>query len=127
MKILQGFKSFIMRGNVIELAVAVIIGAAFTAIVNSLVKDIMTPLIGAIFGEPDFSNIAPGGIRIGNFLNAVIAFLMVAAAVYFLIVVPYQKLLERLRRGEEVQDAPPPEDIQLLREIRDSLRARTDR
>lgn len=125
MKILQGFKDFVMRGNVIELAVGVIIGAAFTSIVNSLVKDIMTPLVGMIFNEPDFSKIDPGGVKIGNFLNALIAFLLVAVAVYFLIVLPYQKLNELRQRGEDQEEAPPPEDIQLLREIRDALQTRT--
>ena len=109
---LKGFRSFILRGNVIDLAVAVIIGAAFTAIVNSLVKDIITPVIAALVGKPDFSAIVwhlhvfhaipgatpdanAGAIQIGLFLNSVISFLLVAAAVYFFILVPVQKLLAR--------------------------------
>jgi large conductance mechanosensitive channel len=124
MKTLQGFKEFIMRGNVVELAVAVIIGTAFTAVVNSLVKDVINPVIGKIFGQPDFSKIKPGDIPIGSFLNAIVSFLLVAVAVYFLIVAPYQKLNELRQRGEVEEEAPPPEDIQLLREIRDALRAR---
>jgi large conductance mechanosensitive channel len=125
MKIVQGFKDFIMRGNVIELAVGVIIGAAFSQIVNSLVKDILTPLIGKIFGEPDFSKVKPGDIPVGNFINAVVVFLLTAIAVYFFIILPYQKLNELRHRGEEKEETPPPEDILLLREIRDSLQSRS--
>jgi large conductance mechanosensitive channel len=124
MKILQGFKEFIMRGNVIELAVAVIIGTAFAKVIDSLVKNVITPLIGKLFGQPDFSRIRPGDIPIGNFLNDLVSFLLIAVAVYFVIVVPYQKLNELRRRGEVEEETPPPEDIQLLREIRDALRSR---
>lgn len=80
---LKGFKEFIMRGNVLDLAVAVIIGAAFNKVVNSLVVDVLTPLIGAIFGAPDFSALKLGPIAIGNFLNAVVNFIIVSAAIYF--------------------------------------------
>jgi large conductance mechanosensitive channel len=125
MKILQGFKDFIMRGNVIELAVGVIIGAAFSQIINSLVKDIMTPLIGKLFNQPDFSRIKPGQILVGNFLNAVLVFILTAVAAYFFIILPYQKLNELRHRGEDTEETPPPEDILLLREIRDSLRSRS--
>ena len=124
MKILQGFKEFIMRGNVIELAVAVIIGTAFAKVIDSLVKNVITPLIGKLFGQPDFSRIRPGDIPIGNFLNDLVSFLLIAVAVYFVIVVPYQKLNELRRRGEVEEETPPPVDIQLLREIRDALRSR---
>jgi large conductance mechanosensitive channel len=124
MKILQAFKEFIMRGNVIELAVAVIIGTAFAKVIDSLVKNVITPLIGKLFGQPDFSRIRPGDIPIGNFLNDLVSFLLIAVAVYFVIVVPYQKLNELRRRGEVEEETPPPEDIQLLREIRDALRSR---
>jgi large conductance mechanosensitive channel len=125
MKVLQGFKEFIMRGNVVELAVAVVIGTAFIRVVDSLVKNVITPLIGKIFGQPDFSKIRPGDIPIGNFINDVVSFLLVVVAVYFLIVVPYQKVNELRQRGEVEEESPPPEDIQLLREIRDALRSRT--
>src|SRR3974377_1888692 len=82
----RGFKAFLMRGNVVDLAVAVVMGGAFGAVITALVKDLITPLIAAIFGKPDFSLIVElGGSKfmVGDFLNAVIAFLMVAAAVYF--------------------------------------------
>ena len=89
---MKGFKEFILRGNVMDLAVAVVIGAAFTAVVTALVKDLLTPLIAAIVGAPDFSGIAltvnGSKLLIGDFLNAVIAFLMLAAVVYFFVVLP---------------------------------------
>lgn len=92
MKILAGFKEFITRGNVVELAVAVVIGAAFGALIQSLVADLLTPIIAAIVGEPDFSDLAftINGSRFtyGNFINALIAFISIAAAVYFFVVVP---------------------------------------
>src|SRR4051794_27512365 len=104
---MKGFKEFLLRGNVLDLAVAVIIGGAFGAIVNSLVKDVLTPLIGAIVKSPDFSAITVdlngSKLMIGNFLNALIAFLLVAIAVYFFIVLPMNALVARQRRGE----APP--------------------
>ncbi len=93
---LKGFKEFIMRGNVVDLAVAVVIGAAFTAVVNSMVADLLTPIVAAIFGEPDFSalsfTINGSAFNYGNFLNAVFAFLTVAATIYFFVVVPINKL-----------------------------------
>src|SRR5215471_20011831 len=101
---MQGFKQFILRGNVLDLAVAVVMGAAFTAVVTSLVKDVITPLIAALVGKPDFSGIAVtvngSKLMIGSFLNEVIAFLLLATVVYFLIVLPVNRLLARLNRGE---------------------------
>lgn len=98
------FKEFILRGNVISLAVAVIIGAAFNDIVNSLVENMITPLIAAIGGQPDFSDISftinNSQFGLGNFLNAVISFLIIAAVVFFLIVKPMNHLLERSKREE---------------------------
>lgn len=128
---LKGFKEFIMRGNVIDLAVAFVIGAAFVKVVESLVAGLITPLIAAIFGEPDISGVLRFEINdavfsIGLILQAVFNFLTVAAAVYFVIVLPLNKLAERRKRGEE----PVPDDEaltteqQLLTEIRDSLRLR---
>ena len=103
-----GFRDFIMRGNLIDLAVAVIIGLAFAAVINSLVSDVFTPLIAAIVGEPDFSGltleIGDGVIKYGSFLNALITFLLTAAAVYFFIVLPYNQVVERRRRGEAPAD-----------------------
>lgn len=123
---LKGFKDFIMRGNVVELAVAVIIGGAFGAIVKSLVEDVITPAIGAVVGKPDFSDITLGPIKFGAFLNAVIGFLFVAFAVYFMIVLPMKKLQDR-KKAAEAAPAPaappePSEEVKLLREIRDSLK-----
>jgi large conductance mechanosensitive channel len=104
---MKGFKQFIFRGNVLDLAVAVVIGAAFAAVVTALVKDVITPLIAAVAGSPDFSSIAldinGSKLLIGDFLNAVIAFLLMAMAVYFFIVLPVNSLTARLNRGE----APP--------------------
>ncbi len=110
---LRGFRDFILRGNVIDLAVAVIIGAAFTSIVNSLVGDIINPLIAAIIGKPDFSaltlNIHGGVIKYGNFLNAAIAFALVAFVVYFFIVTPVNSLLLRLRGPAPSSTKPCPQ------------------
>jgi large conductance mechanosensitive channel len=105
--VLKGFRDFILRGNVVDLAVAVIIGAAFNAIVNSFVKDILTQLIAAVVGKPDFSGVVfklnGTPINIGNFLNATISFLIVAMVVYFGIVLPLNTLLARIKKPE-----PPP-------------------
>ena len=104
---LSGFKQFILRGNVIDLAVAVVIGGAFGAVVAALVKDLLTPLIGAVVGEPDFSalvlTVNGSQFLIGDFINAVVSFLLVSAAVYYVIVVPVNALAARRNRGE----APP--------------------
>jgi large conductance mechanosensitive channel len=104
---MKGFKQFILRGNVLDLAVAVVMGAAFTAVVTSLVKDVITPLIAAVAGKPDFSGIAVSvngsKLMVGAFLNEVIAFFLLATAVYFLIVLPVNRLVARINRGE----APP--------------------
>jgi large conductance mechanosensitive channel len=101
---LSGFRDFIMRGNVVELAVAVVIGAAFGALITSFVADILTPLFG-LFGLPDFENlsarIGEAELRYGLFLNALIAFLLVAAAIYFFVVRPVNALEERRQRGSQ--------------------------
>jgi len=98
---MKGFRDFILRGNVVDLAVAVVIGAAFTAIVQSFVKDLLTPLLAAFGGQPDFSalyfTINNSRFMYGNFINNVIAFLIVAAVIYFLVVMPYQQAMGRLR------------------------------
>jgi large conductance mechanosensitive channel len=104
---LSGFKQFILRGNVLDLAVAVVMGAAFGAVVTALVKDLITPLIAAIVGKPDFSaiqfEINNSKFLIGDFINALVSFLLIAAAVYFFVVLPMNSLMARMRRGE----APP--------------------
>lgn len=103
---LKEFRQFILRGNVVDLAVAVVIGAAFGAIVTSLVKDLITPLIAAIGGKPDFSNlffsINGSKFMYGDFLNAIISFLIIAAVIFFLVVQPLNKLISHLSPSDEV-------------------------
>ena len=110
---IKGFRDFILRGNVIDLAVAVIIGAAFSAITKSLVEDIITPLIAAVAGKPDFSalvlNINGTPIKYGNFLNAVLYFLIIAFVIYFFLVLPVQKLLARIQGPAAATLKPCPE------------------
>ena len=104
---LKGFREFILRGNVVDLAVAVVIGAAFGAVVKAFVDDIITPIIAAIFGQPDFSactfTINGSVFRYGLFINAVISFLLIAAAIYFVVVVPMNKLAERRAQGARIR------------------------
>jgi large conductance mechanosensitive channel len=127
---LKGFREFISRGNVVDLAVAVVLGTAFTAIVSAIVEGFINPLIAAIFGQPNLAEVANFTIRdaqfsIGLILAAVFNFLCVAAAVYFFIVTPINKLRElQQKEPESEEEAVPPEDILLLREIRDALRER---
>ena len=105
---LKGFKQFLLRGNVVDLAVAVVIGAAFGAVITAFVKDMLTPLIAAIFGKPDFSSLTfeVNGSKFlyGDFINALISFLLIAAAVYFFVVLPINTLIQRYRK------APAPAD-----------------
>ncbi len=105
---MKGFKQFLMRGNVVDLAVAVVIGAAFGAVVTALVKDLITPIIAALVGKPDFSNLVftINGSRflIGDFINAVVSFLLIAAAVYFFVVLPVNTVMARMRRGAAPAD-----------------------
>ncbi len=102
---MDGFKKFLLRGNVVDLAVGVVVGAAFTAIVTAFVKDLLTPLIGAIGGNHDFSNlyftINSSKFMYGDFINALISFVIVASVVYFFVVLPMNKLTERANRGKE--------------------------
>lgn len=129
---MKGFKEFIMRGNVIELAVAVIIGAAFTAIVNSLVEGIFNPIIAAIFNADEISKavwqIGPVSLGVGQVLGAVINFVLIALVVYFVIIVPINKLNEAAyvrRHGHKpVAEEAAPSEAELLTEIRDLLAAR---
>jgi large conductance mechanosensitive channel len=105
--LLRDFKSFVLRGNVIDLAVAVVVGIAFGAVVTALVKDLLTPLIAAIFGKPDFSQLVftihGSHFHYGDFVNAVIAFLSVAASVFFFVVQPMNLLMARQRREPAVE------------------------
>jgi large conductance mechanosensitive channel len=113
-QLLKDFRAFILRGNLVDLAVAVVIGTAFTAIVTAFVKDIITPLIAAIGGKPDFSNLAftINGSRFayGDFINALISFLIIAAVVFFFVIKPVNALLARRRTeppvDEEIRSCP---------------------
>src|SRR5262245_34743462 len=104
---LKGFQQFVLRGNVLDLAVAVVIGGAFGTVVTALVKDLLTPLIAAIAQVPDFSQISftinGSTFAIGDFVNAVLAFLLIALAVYLFVIVPVNALVARMNRGQ----APP--------------------
>jgi large conductance mechanosensitive channel len=121
-----GFKEFVLRGNAMDLAVGVIIGAAFGAIVTSVTKDVITPIIGMAGGQPDFSAIKLGPVGLGNFLNAVISFLITAFVVYFVIVKPMNALNARLNPpAAPGGPPPPPPEIRLLTEIRDLLKSQT--
>ena len=116
---LRGFKDFIMRGNLVELAVAFIIGGAFATVVTSFTAVILS-LVSKLVGEGvNFDNWKPGKVPVGVFVTALIAFLILAAVIYFFVVVPYNRLQARMVRGEE--PAPPSADIALLTEIRDLL------
>jgi large conductance mechanosensitive channel len=127
--LLRGFKDFITRGNVVELAVAVVIGTAFTAVVTQFTKSFLEPLIRLTSGGKPVSGKWPvGGVEFdwGAFLNQVIAFLLTAATVYFVVVLPMNKFAERRARGQEPKPKAPSEEVRLLTEIRDALRARGD-
>jgi large conductance mechanosensitive channel len=123
----KGFRDFLMKGNVLDLAVAVVIGAAFTAVVAALVKGIVQPLIAAMFGKPSLDAVGNFTINnadfsIGIVLTAILNFIIVAAAVYFVLILPVEKAKARFGpKGEEAAEA---EEITILKEIRDSLQAR---
>jgi large conductance mechanosensitive channel len=105
----QDFKKFLMRGNVLDLAVAVVLGVAFVAVVTALVEDLLTPLVAAIFGKPDFSRLTftinDSTFKYGAFLNAILAFVLIAAALFFFVVKPLGAMMARAKAGEE--EAPP--------------------
>ncbi|TFV63343.1 UNVERIFIED_ORG: large conductance mechanosensitive channel protein MscL [Bacillus sp. AZ43] len=122
---IKGFKDFLLRGNVVDLAVAVVIGAAFTAVVTSFTESFLRPLIGLLGGGGETG----GSFEVngqtfawGDFVNAVITFVLTAAVVYFVVVVPMKLILERRKRGEEAGPVAPTQ-VELLVEIRDLLRA----
>jgi large conductance mechanosensitive channel len=99
---MKGFKAFLLRGNVVELAVAVVIAVAFGAVITAFVKDLVTPLVAALFGKPDFSNLTftinHSKFLYGDFINAVLAFVIIGAVIYFFVVVPYTALVARARK-----------------------------
>ncbi len=122
---LKGFREFLLRGNLIELAVAFVVGAAFTAVVMSLVDNVLMPVIGKMGGEPNFDSVDVADIPIGAFITDLVAFVLIAAAVYFLVVAPYNRLLELRKRGEVEEPDVVEENTLLLREIRDALTAKS--
>ena len=118
---MKGFKQFILRGNVLDLAVAVVVGGAFGTVVMALVKDLITPLIAAMVGKPEFSAIVftvnGSKFPIGDFINAIVSFLLIGAAVYFLVVVPVNALMARLKRGDAPVDPSTKKCPECLSEI----------
>ena len=116
-----GLRQFLLRGNVVDLAVGVVVGAAFGAVVTEFTKDLLTPLIGALVGKPDFSAIVltANGSRflIGEFINALLAFVLIAAAVYFFVVLPLNALAARKRRGEAPADPTTKKCAECLSEV----------
>jgi large conductance mechanosensitive channel len=124
---LTGFRNFILKGNVVDLAVAVVIGAAFGAVVTSIVDGLLTPLIGRLFNARGIEEMAWEGFRYGSVISSVISFLLIAAAIYFVVVVPMNHMIERRNRrlgiDADVKDeASEDPQIALLTEIRDALR-----
>ncbi|GIF77642.1 large conductance mechanosensitive channel protein MscL [Asanoa siamensis] len=121
---LKGFKDFIMRGNVVDLAVGIVIGAAFTAVVTQFTKSFLEPLIKLTGGGGELGgtwNVNGVKFEWAAFINIAITFVLTAATLYFLVVYPMNRLAERRRRGEEPPPAAPSEEIKLLTEIRDAL------
>jgi large conductance mechanosensitive channel len=121
---LKGFKDFLLRGNVVDLAVAVVIGAAFTALVTAFTESFLKPLIQLLGGGGEFGgSFVVNGVEFdyASFINAVITFVLTAAVIYFLVVLPLKTISERRKRGEESGPAEPT-DVELLTEIRDLLR-----
>ncbi len=118
---MQGFKEFILKGNLVELAVAFIMATAFAAVVTTF-TGVLMGFIGKVGGQPDFSALELADVNVGNFLNALIAFLVIGAVVYFFVVTPYNKVLERTQREEP--PAAKADDVLVLEEIRDLLASR---
>ena len=124
---LTGFKSFIMKGNVVDLAVAVVMGAAFGAVVTSIVEGLLTPLIGRLFNAKGIEEMQWDGFLYGAVISSIITFVLVAAAVYFVVIVPMNHMIERRNRrlgiDQDIKDeAAEDPQIALLTEIRDALR-----
>ena len=130
--VFNGFKDFVLRGNAIDLAVGVVIGAAFTQVVTAIVDGLINPLVAAIFGKQDLSKVWTFEVNeaifsFGLVLDAIFKFLCVAAALYFVIVLPMNHLAARRKKGEEAAPAAPAEDVLVLQEIRDLLAAQNAR
>jgi large conductance mechanosensitive channel len=130
---LKDFKQFLLRGNVVDLAVAVVIGAAFSGVVNALVKDLITPLIAAVGGKPNFETLSftihNSKFMYGDFLNALLSFLIMASVVFFFVVQPINQLIKLAQRGKVEEAPPPPPDqhLEVLQEIRDTLKKQNKR
>ena len=126
--LVKEFKDFILRGNVVDLAIAVVIGVAFATVVTTLVDQVIMPFIAAIGGKPNFDavafNIGDGRIGIGSFITAVITFVIIAAVVFFLVVKPLNMLLARTKKEAPAAPPAPTEDVLLLREILAELKSR---
>lgn len=130
---LKGFKDFLMQGNVVDLATAVVIGTAFGAVVNALVENVLMPLISSLVGEPDFDNLFAVEIldgppmQFGVLLTSVVNFLLIAAAIYFVVIMPMNKMIEarNAKFGGPVEEEE--ENITLLKEIRDQLKVQTEK
>lgn len=122
---LKGFRDFLMRGNIVDLAVAVIIGAAFGGVVAAFADDFVGGLIGAIGGTPDFgrAGVTINGSKVvyGSTITALINFVIIAAVIYFVVVVPMTKLQDRMKRGADADTPAPSDEARLLTEIRDLL------
>ncbi|GAA3061120.1 MULTISPECIES: large conductance mechanosensitive channel protein MscL [Actinomycetes] len=130
---IKGFKEFILQGNVVDLAVAVVIGTAFAAVINALVESVLMPLISALVGSPDFDSFAVVSLNgnqllFGVLLTQIVNFLLIAAAIYFVVVVPMNKIIEARKRRLGIEDEEEVEpNTQLLTEIRDLLQQQATR
>jgi large conductance mechanosensitive channel len=127
-RLINEFKEFALKGSLLDVAVGFVLGVAFATVITSLVEDVITPLIAGIAGQPDFSaltlTVGDAEIRYGAFLNAIIAFLMVALALFLFVVKPYNAMKRRFEKEEEAAPEEPTAEVQLLTEIRDELRRR---
>jgi large conductance mechanosensitive channel len=118
---MEGFKAFILRGNLVELAVAFVMGVAFATVVTTF-TDMLMGFVGKVGGQPDFGSVTIAEVNVGQFINALISFLILAAVLYFFVVMPYTRAKEKFFPTKEPEGTP--EDIALLKEIRDALVAR---
>lgn len=125
---IKEFREFALTGSLLDIAVGFVLGAAFATVMTSLVADVITPLIAAVAGQPDFSaltvQVGESEIRYGSFLNAVIAFLLVALALFFFVVKPANAMRARYAKEEAIEEEAPTEEAVILAEIRDELRRR---
>lgn len=126
--LIKEFREFALKGNLLDIAVGFVLGAAFATVMTSLVNDVIMPVVAAVVGQPDFRNltleIGTSEIRYGAFINTVVAFLLVALALFFFVVKPANAMRARYAKEEEVEEAGPSEEAALLAEIRDELRRR---